>query len=535
MFHYLINFQDNLIYHPNLFISFVLLKIIISILLIFLFFKGNILSIILKILLLMIINLENIKKTSFLKKILNFTKKNTTFVLIIILLTILLSRYIVTYSGVYSDDPLLIVSPAKTLNLPLGVDFRTCVFSRTDQMLKGEFMDYPLKLYGISSACGQAFPILISPLMLFFNIYDYSILYFSFLILNFMGYILLLILITKNKSGETRNNLLIFYTSFLIGVPGVMGLTTGNVDTTLSILLGLILLLIFISPSRKFTKSFLFSWRPVFISIISGFAVNAKIFLLPFALITIFFSPKKITSLFFFLMTFLFLVYFPNLFGSPSSIESFVATVFQWNKKMSLNSLLQNNHSLSATLTLFSDNCVQNQNCNIELSSFPWLIFIFMLLSLIIPSSLYKKVLVRPRKTYLFLFDEVKKINLSGLLFWININKENKSLILLTIAMADAFINLIPKIAYNYRLYYSLPIIFILYSFTESNGKARFSCYLSMLFLIIHGVWFVTKVETQGFGLFDARVMNIFVILHFYFLIKSAFENFLYNKNLASE
>ena len=108
-------------------------------------------------------------------------------------------------------------------------------------------------------------------------------------------------------------------------------------------------------------------------------------------------------------------------------------------------------------------------------------------------------------------------------------SRKNRRFILLLFILADGFINLIPQTAFVYRLYYSLPILLILVIETQKNSKARFYCYLSMIFLIIKGFWVLTEINPKAFSLIDPRTMSLFVIFHFYFLIKAGVINFVSN------
>jgi hypothetical protein len=167
------------------------------------------------------------------------------------------------------------------------------------------------------------------------------------------------------------------------------------------------------------------------------------------------------------------------------------------------------NHSLAAISTLFL-NCEDLRAC-----SSSSLLFITEILlgfiTIILPFTSRKTIIKLFGFGKLFLAKSLEEV-------------DKKKLIILLFVFANAVVNLIPAISYEYRLFYSLPIVLILLKETGGNRKARFYCLLSMMLLLLNGLW-ITKFYDNDAGIFPAQLMNLFVLGHFYFMLKSSVEN----------
>lgn len=400
-------------------------------------------------------------------------------------------------------------SPAEKIGLLFANDFNTCVYVRSYHMLNGNLMN---QLGWVNSACGHIFPLIVSPLVFFLQSKQFVAVYLSFLIPLILLYGVFFKIILEKISSSTRKITVLFIFSFFLSIPGTLGYYMGNVDIFLSLIIGFILLFQFNNEKlvKRHGKKF-----SVFLGILLGAIANAKVFLFPFTIVTILLSRNKLITFFSSLLTFLIITYIPRLFGSPTGIFTFLERIILWNERVTVNFSPSYNHSPVALASYFT-NCLSTQNCEKFPNSFvAQIIIAIVLLGAFFSINLFKKknlielkrMLTRPRPVILKLFG----------------TKADKYVLIFLFTLFTALINLVPRIAFNYRLYYSFPLILILLTETNELPKVRFYCYLSMTFLIIGGLWIVNLSPLMQ-GAIDARLMNIFVYLHFIFLIKSSYQ-----------
>lgn len=178
-------------------------------------------------------------------------------------------------------------------------------------------------------------------------------------------------------------------------------------------------------------------------------------------------------------------------------------------------------HSAEAIASLFTD-CARNISC-LENSNAPHVIFIISKLLLfgtmgipIIVSAVYMLRIIKHRVVH---FSARKTV--ASIIGYFHVLRSDKQTILFYFILADAMINLVPRISFIYRLYYSLPIVLLMYAETKEHSHARFYCYLSMIALAIKGFWIYYSIKPMGMTIFDARAMNLFLLLHFYFLLRA--------------
>ena len=241
-------------------------------------------------------------------------------------------------------------------------------------------------------------------------------------------------------------------------------------------------------------------------------------FLFPFALIAIIASPSPAISVAMSVATFLGLTaYLPQvLYGVTTTINDlYLANVMGLKESIRLFFIperLALNHSFEATASLFAD-CADAGTCtDAPVSRFTTLltsriplVFTFGLPMIPLFIKFIRVLQVHSYKTFRLLVQF----------------RNDRRVILLLFIIADAGINLIPQVSFVYRLYYSLPILLVAYREVQKNSKAQLFCVLSMICLIIKGFWINYTIQPQQTIFFDPRVMNFFVILHFYFLIKA--------------
>ncbi|MBI3985225.1 MAG: hypothetical protein HY344_04825 [Candidatus Levybacteria bacterium] len=362
----------------------------------------------------------------------------------------------------------------------------------------------------VNSACGHLFPLIISPFLLLKlgnNITIYSIL----LLPLFLSYLFFFKILFKKQSSEIKKIALLFILTFFFSIPGILGFYMGNVDIFLSLALGFIILLKFNEKKLLDKYGKLYS---IFMGILLGAITNAKIFLFPFSVVFILFSKNIIFKFFSFLGSFIIITYLPNIFGSPTGILTFLNRVYLWNERVTVNFSPAYNHSPAALASYFTD-CLKTQNCEAYPNNLLTLIIVLLTFVIAFFSRNFFK-----KKNLVKLISLLK----SPILYkrYLLKLKTNKYSLIFLLTFITAFINLVPEIAFNYRLYYSLPIVLILLTETQNQTKAKFYCYLSMIFLVLGGLWIV-NLSPSIKGIIDARLMNIFIIFHFIFLIKSSY------------
>lgn len=454
-----------------------------------------------------------------------FLNKDKLFIFIVLLFLTVFTRFFIAYS-----DPNSIIAPEKIFQVvPLGVDFYTAVFTPAMKIMNGKFF------YDVIAIYGPAFSLFILPFHFIATSLNLCepisyqscshLLYEWLLIATVGGYIFFIFLITRYRKKESYI-LLLFLVSFLLGIPGSLGLERGNIDISLSLISGLLLFLLL--ASRKYPILI----KIIFTGIISGFIVNSKLFLVPFAVIAILTSRNILFSFLISICTFLILTYLPNIFGAPSNLTNIFQSAFVFSKESPVvpfvGAGLPYNHSFSAIGTLATD-CVFKQTCDtfkedtVRISLVSFILFFATFILPFITTSFIAKKIYKLKFTFW-------SLTIKAPLFIYNA-REDKRFILFLFILADALVNLIPRLSFDYRLYFSLPILFLLWKESRVNDKARFYCYLSMIFLIIKGLWIFTIINPKGMNLLEPRGMSLFVVLHFYFLIKAGIE-LLYNNGL---
>jgi len=447
----------------------------------------------------MILNLKYKKFNSAKSFFFTFIQRNNVTILILILFCVWATKII--YKDLQFSPDKGIPSAESRLNADFANDFHTSVYFRASQMLKGQEMNVLVIHPGyVDSASGQLFPLLFSPFLNFFHP-DRYVSYFFFLCTTLIIFIIFYTLLMKKNEKEILNGGLIFLFAFFLSVPGFIGIYMGNIDIILAPIVGILVLLV-LGSIKKEKISII---RIIITSILAGAMINAKIFLLLFALITVFFSKRKFLTGIVAIATFFTLIYIPNIFSSQSSPFLFFNKIINWDNLVPFSNNLWANHSLYATATIFTD-CVKTNTCETQpvnaLITLALFLFIFLT-----PFLLYKP---------------IKKITINkNIYFSVMKLRKSKEFALVLIVLAVAFINLAFKVVYDYRLFYSVIITLILLKESAAIKKATVYCYLSMFSLLIGGIWALRLSPDEPWTI-DARPLKFFIIFHFFFLILSA-------------
>lgn len=436
--------------------------------------------------------MENIIRSHFnFKRNLDFSiQKNGTTILTVILL-------IVVGSGMFYNNlyPAINNSKLEWYSYHPSDDFNTSIYIRTNQMLEGKEM----KIEGYDSASGQLMPILFAPFLSNMKL-ELNISYLYFLTTVIFLFITFFILLNQKSDKTVLNTSLIFLIAFIISEPGLLGIRQGNTDIFLAPIIG-ILLLIQINLFKKKNGNI---GRIIISGTLAGAMMNAKIFLLPIAIVVIIFSKRILLSIAVTFTIFISLVYFPNFFNSPSSLSLFINKIINWNVSVPLTHSLWANHSPFAIATYFSG-CMNLGTCNSDLTNNVIAITIIAF-TFIMPFLLS------------ITFRNILKKNLIN--YFLS-NWRSKEIFLILIVLSVAVANMFIKIAYDYRLYFSFIITLIIFKESAKSKKALTYCYFSMFSLLLGGTWFMQVFPNQ-FWTIDSRLMGIFIIFHFFFLIRAS-------------
>jgi hypothetical protein len=430
---------------------------------------------------------------------------NVILLFVLLLMCVIFTRLARTYANHYNA-----VRPAERFVAHENVadDLRNGVVKCAILMMNGE------KFYVFGCIYGPALSVVTIPILQLaqqtgfcFQASCTTPLYQLLLLLTIGGYVLFIFRIT-GKDSEPRIVFLVYLMLFLLGIPGSLGLERGNIDIIYSLLFGLLLML-----SRIRIKSLPKSryMVAVLIGLLLGFLTNSKLFFLPFSLIFILSAETSMLIGYIALLVFWLFMFLPKLYGAPGTLTDLLNVSFYFDKNAPFITIdsMSFNHSFAALASLATDCIYKNIIYPMEHYKIIGILSkIFLIFTFVLPTVTYIS-----RKTV---------TNLGKTLAWIIRERRNEKLRMLAIVYTLAAINLLPSFSINYRLYYSLPVLFFLWLDTKSNASARWNLILSMIFLGFKGLWLLTGIEPRGMTLIDVRIMNIFVLLHFFFMIKAA-------------
>lgn len=433
-------------------------------------------------------------------------KNNILLVLLVFSLLTVISRFSIAYSGS------IVAAPESIFQLnPIGRDLYIGLYEPALALVrKSSYLN-------LTSAVGPGLQLIAGPLIhnyLFFKGYCvyvrlgcHYLFYQRFLIISSIGWFIFMLLMMRNTTKESRLVMLMYFTLFLLGIPGSMIIERGNIDLLLSLFVGILLFSLVQVSKRQFTQSFS-RVISVFIGIIGGFLVNAKLFLLPFVFVSLFAAPSVFLATAASVFTFYGLTYYlPSvLYGVNITLRDLwwtsIVSANEGIRLFYLSERLAVTHSLEATVSLFVP-CGAGVCSNENIIFISFVSKILFIVLFVIPVGVLLLRLMKKNREQLM------------------IHMKDKTFILFFFIFIDAFINLFLQISFLYRLSYSVPILLLVYRETAPNSRSRWYCYLSMIFLAVKGLWISYTIIPVGISIFDARAMNLFVVLHFYYLVKA--------------
>lgn len=312
--------------------------------------------------------------------------------------------------------------------------------------------------------------------------------YRSMIIISIIGYFILIFTIVRDN--KKRTIAMILLVTFLLGIPGSRGLETGNVDILFSLISGIILLLL-INQVHSYYRSVITS---CIIGFLCGFLINTKAFLMLYALPVLISMPIPLVGTVMVVLSFLLFSIIPSWMGSTSSI------LFTFNSALAVINFPPNstvgNVSIPSFITILTDSFFSSVETN---SRF----VIILLLSLLVSYFVLVFPIIR------FIKYNRRDKNIQYYLLRMRYHRRNPTLILLLFIICNTIMILLSPITYEYRLYYLLPLIFFLLRYTQKDN----SLYLTMtaiILLLVRSLWI---------GHF--RTMNLFLYIHYYFLISA--------------
>ncbi|HLD25153.1 MAG TPA: hypothetical protein VJB96_04525 [Patescibacteria group bacterium] len=506
----IIEFYENGFYYPNTFLVAILLSsmLLVTIFILAIFFIRR--------------QIPAMKKT--LRRLSSYTayfvKKHRRFrdivvfrasVLLIVSIMLVGVTHLRIISG-YSDG---INAPwGNALKLVRATDYYTCVIRRTGKILESEPLVYRQAL---QSACGYTFPLLFASIFLMSPKSTPASVLPIYMTVIAMGYALFMYILAKHLNPKGRLLLILCSVGFLIGLPAVHGIWAANVDVALALMFGFYILhTLRVQKAKKRISTI----HALLLGVAAGAMVNAKMFLLPLTLIPLLLLRIPATSFAGFLISFVGITYAPRLFGSESSLSDFIRVVLFWGNNISIKDLLNINFSIAALSTIGTD-CLARQDCHLSMRP-------FMHRGLEIGTFVLG---LWPLKEYLrkqAMSFRNSRLGYAHLVTWVNTLRDNPHVFLLALVTCAAAITLLPGVVYGYRLYFSFVLLVLSYDFARHNRQLLYDWILSVVCLILSGTWLVYA-GNRVFWLFDARIVNVFVIGHFIFLMKLHAEGYIFS------
>lgn len=382
-----------------------------------------------------------------------------------------ISRFFISYFSTNNT----VAAPEAVFEMPqMGRDVYTGIYIPGENMVKGE------KFYDEIASYGPALSFLVSPYISVCRVVKTRlingipvcsvVLYRAIIAFSLAGYLIFTYLVTRTNTSETKKTVWLFLLTYLLGIPGSLGLHQGNADIFLSLLLGIAVYLLIQYRQKPKSKPKNRLVLSLFIGVTAAFLANSKIFLLPLALALVFCAPLLLATIITTITAFAAFSYSPLIYGVKVNFFDLFQTAGNWansaGKYFNSRYFLRYNHSFEATATVFTD-CFAKASCLEGGVDRMKIIFTW--------ASMFIFVFIMPFRRFL------GKINI----FAISLikNRKDPAVLLLFLALGSATINLIPQSSYAYRLYFSLPLAIILYSQTEKNQPARIYALLAMLFL----------------------------------------------------
>lgn len=306
----------------------------------------------------------------------------------------------------------------------------------------------------------------------------------------FFGFFLFTMLVPY---GKDKISVVLFIAIFFLGSSGSLGLDRGNLDIVFSF----VLFTLAIWRLRRHTQTVV---QTITEAIVLSFLVGTKVTILPFAAAFLITSGQVLPFIIAFAGSYVGFSHLPLLFHRPAALmDPFIAAKAFGSKYTNMFGLWcpPGNHAVYS-LAAYGFDCSRlaiGGNAHDYLTAVR--VLGYMLFFLIV---------VWPLRILMRLIQGIHTVKQWGTV----LARANQGVFLLMLSLGTASINLLPFLSHPYRLYYSFFAVLTVW-YAARDAASRRTIMLSSVFLLLKGLWIA-----------DSRVLNVFVALHYYFLISAA-------------
>lgn len=411
-----------------------------------------------------------------------FTIENPL-LLISLLIMVLFSRFSVSYF----NDTHRAVSPDINFYAGefVGHDLTFATIDQVERLVQGLPMDLGVG-YGYTFTIISAWAL---ELFAWFNLCTgpqdcQFVLYKWVVTISLIGMLSLAFLLIKNK--RMHLSALVFLTAFLLGVPGSMGIESGNLDILLSVMFGCMLYI-----HRRALKEKNRSLHTVILGVFAGLMIQTKLFVLPLVLVFLICSTRPKVFFLAFLTTVIMISIIPGYYNAPINIFFTLQAAMYLGDSVNFTSgvVYGNNSTKAMAGGLIYAFQPLHTNPIIRDVLLSFLRTITFLITLLLP--------------IVILFSKIRR-RLSHIS--LNVRLEYSFFIVLNCYAVAAMI-LWPEVSLSYRFYYLIPLLFILFD-TSKNSYSKQLLGIAVSALLIRSLF-----------LWHARILNVFLLIFFIFFL----------------
>lgn len=302
--------------------------------------------------------------------------------------------------------------------------------------------------------------------------------YQSMVAASLFGLLILLFIFIKEKRARIFS--LLFFGTFLLGMPMNKAIEAGNPDLFLSVLFGAVL---FLLRKKTQTRSLL---QSVLLGILLGFFLNVKGFLVLFVLAALVLSGLNFPLIASFLVSFTAFALWPWMFGVKSGVfDVFLFAIT--SSRTDAQTIFTQVHYGNNAIVSYVSNVLQAFGAPRVLTYSGSIMLVLL-------------IFVKP------FFDE----NILPSIKLIKRSFSSFSFHLFVFTFCYIIMLTLTAWSYDYRILYAIPLLFCFIGTSPDRRTTRL-LYLSIFCLLAKSL-FIPK----------DRIMTIFLYLHFYFLIRAS-------------
>jgi hypothetical protein len=319
------------------------------------------------------------------------------------------------------------------------------------------------------------------------------LLYRTTVILSIFSFLFILFAAIKNQKDRTIA--LIFFITFLLGIPMNKALESGNIDLLLAPGIGFVLL--YLRRITKMTKNHPIPY--IALGCIGGILLNSKGFMVPFVLIMLLGTKMNVFGLATFAGSFAISALWPWLFNVRSGLWDVFSFSLRGSTIMNEQLFTHINYG-NNSLFAYISNVVQtiaSHTISDNISHLLiWIIYMLCIYLIILKPWIDEQ--VKPARVLSF----------------------SSSYTLLLVLFTTSYTVILTLLAwsYDYRICYSIPIVFFLIA-EAHDTKSRTLLYMAIICLLIKSLWIPKD-----------RIMTIFLYIHLYFIMRAALSIWQYGR-----